>query len=98
MIRNKKANYSNDMYFIRLFSDMLLSVVDYLLTMSKNNTLSLVGQYPSEYDLETQEKYFCENYCVCYSLTEVFSGNARLTVMGRHFLDFIGDNYQKINI
>ena len=97
VIRNKKVKYNNDIYFIKLFSDMPLSVVDYLLTMSKNNALSLVGQYPSEYDLEAQEKYFCENYCVCYSLTEVFSGNARLTVMGRQFLDFIGDNYQKTN-
>ncbi|MBD5408321.1 MAG: hypothetical protein HDR54_02845 [Treponema sp.] len=97
VIRNKKVKYNNDIYFIKLFSDMPLSVVDYLLTMSKNNALSLVGQYPSEYDLEAQEKYFCKNYCVCYSLTEVFSGNARLTVMGRQFLDFIGDNYQKTN-
>lgn len=81
------------MYFIKLFSDMPLSVIYYLLEVGKNGEYEMVGQYPKD-NPGLQEKYFCENYCVCLSLTECFTGKHRLTDFGKKFLNFIGDSYQ----
>lgn len=94
VIRNKKQDYSYELYYIKLFSDMPLSVISYLFEIYNIGEAEMIGQYPKE-DSELQDKYFCENYCVCLSLIECFSGKHRLTDFGKQFIDFIGDYYQK---
>lgn len=82
------------LYFIKLFSDMPISVIDYLLNIRQKGSLPMVGSYPEE-NPEKDLAYFNDNYCVCLSLTEVFSGGVKLTRRGEQFLNFIGDEYQK---
>lgn len=93
VVRNKKPDNSYDLYFIKLFSDMPLSVIYYLLNLYKTGDAEVISGYP-ENDLEKQNEYFCSNYCVCLSLTECFSGKHKLTDFGKRFIDFIGDSYQ----
>ena len=95
VVRNKEQDYSYDLYFIKLFSDMPLSVISYLLEIYKTGESGIIGQYPKD-NPKLQEKYFCENYCVCRSLTECFTGKHKLTEFGKKFIDFIGDAYQSI--
>ncbi len=73
------------------------SVIYYLLELYKNGESEMVGQYPKD-NLELQEKYFCENYCVCLSLTECFTGKLRLTEFGKQFIDFIDESYQSLKM
>ena len=95
VVRNKKQDYSNDLYFVKLFSDMPLSVISYLLEIYKTGESEMVGQYPRD-NKDLHERYFCENYCVCLSLTECFTGKPKLTEFGKKFIDFIGTEYQSI--
>lgn len=92
ILRNIKHNYSYELYFIKLFSDMPIPVISYLVEFLKTKEVDVIGVYPESEEL--QEKYFCENYCNCLSLIECFSGKFRLTSLGIHFLNFIGDKYQ----
>lgn len=95
VIQNQRQSYSNDLHFIKLFSDMSLSVIIYLFNISKKEQIDLVDQYLK--DNNAQEQYSCENYCIGLSLIEVFStGNPVPTEFGKQFLDFIGEEYQKI--
>ena len=96
VVRNKKTDNSHDLYFIKLFSDMPLSVLYYLLNLYKKGEAEVINGYPVN-DSEKQEEYFCSNYCVCLSLTECYSGKFKLTDLGKSFIDFIGDKYQSIN-
>lgn len=83
-----------ELYFIKLFSDMPISTIEYLLKIQREGGLPMVGTYPV-FNPENDLTYFNENYCVCLSLTEVFSGSVKLTRRGEQFIDFIGTEYQK---
>ncbi len=95
VVRNNKSHDSYDLYFIKIFSDMPLSVLYYLLNLYKSGESEVINGYP-ENDIEKQEEYFCSNYCACLSLTECYSGKHKITDMGKRFIDFIGDKYQSI--
>lgn len=95
VIRNIKPDISYDLYFIKVFSDMPLSVIYYLLNIYKTGEAEVISGYPVN-DNKKQEDYFCSNYCTCLSLTECFSGKHKLTEFGKQFINFIGNSFQSI--
>ncbi len=95
VVRNKKPDFSMDLFFIKLFSEMPLSVIYYLARIYTHGEVDVISGYP-EANSEMQEEYFCANYCVCLSLTECFSGKHKLTELGKQFIDYIGDSYQSL--
>lgn len=90
VVRNKQESYLKDLFFIKLFSDMPISVLHYLFEINKNGESDLVREY-----LRDNAKYFYDNYLVCLSLTEIYKGKVKLTELRKKIIDFIGDTYQK---